>query len=206
MIDVLYADDVMVVVSKPHNLLSVPGIGDDKKDCLVSRLQAEFPTIRIVHRLDYSTSGLLVLALNAGSHRALSIQFQNRVPKKRYQALVTGTLEKEEGQIDFPLAQDWDNRPCSKVDLEQGKPSLTRWKSIASSSERSRVLLYPHTGRSHQLRVHMLAIGHPILGDSFYTQPCEYEKYPRMMLHADQLALQHPVNDKWLEFESPCPF
>ncbi|WP_151671154.1 RluA family pseudouridine synthase [Nitrincola schmidtii] len=206
MIDLLYADDVMVVVSKPDNLLSVPGIGDAKKDCLVSRLQAEFPTIRIVHRLDYSTSGLLVLALNAGSHRALSIQFQERVPKKRYQALVTGKLEKDEGMIDFPLSQDWENRPCSKVDLENGKPSLTHWTCLERNDQQSRVLLYPHTGRSHQLRVHMLAIGHPILGDNFYTEEGEHQKYPRLMLHADQLALKHPVNGQWLEFESPCPF
>ncbi len=206
MIDLLYADDVMVVVSKPDNLLSVPGIGEAKKDCLVSRLQAEFPTIRIVHRLDYSTSGLLVLALNAGSHRALSIQFQERIPKKRYQALVTGRLEKEKGSIDLPLAQDWENRPCSKVDHEKGKPSLTHWTCLSRDDTSSRVLLYPHTGRSHQLRVHMLAIGHPILGDNFYMSEEEYRKHDRLMLHADRLGLKHPVSGEWLEFESPCPF
>lgn len=206
MIEVLYADDVMVVVSKPDNLLSVPGIGEAKKDCLVSRLQTEFPTIRIVHRLDYSTSGLLVLALNAGAHRELSIQFQERIPKKRYQALVTGKLEENEGEIDLPLSQDWENRPCSKVDLEHGKPSLTLWKCIERNEKMSRVLLYPHTGRSHQLRVHMLAIGHPILGDNFYTPEEAYTQHDRLMLHADQLALKHPVNGHWLEFESPCPF
>lgn len=206
MIDLLYSDDVMIIVSKPDNLLSVPGIGEAKKDCLVSRLQMEFPTVRIVHRLDYSTSGLLVLALNAGSHRALSIQFQERIPKKRYQALVTGKVEANEGQIDFPLSQDWDNRPCSKVDLEHGKPSLTHWQCIERNPHQSRMLLYPHTGRSHQLRVHMLAVGHPILGDNFYTEEKDYQQHSRLMLHADQLGLKHPVSGEWLAFESPCPF
>ncbi|KDE38406.1 MAG: RluA family pseudouridine synthase [Nitrincola lacisaponensis] len=206
MIDLLYADDVMVVVSKPDNLLSVPGIGEAKRDCLVTRLQLEFPTIRIVHRLDYATSGLLVLALNAGSHRALSIQFQERVPKKRYQALVTGNLAETQGKIDLPLSPDWENRPLSKVDLENGKPSLTHWQCIERQSEHSRVLLYPHTGRSHQLRVHLLAIGHPILGDVFYTDEAEHQQHPRMMLHADQLELRHPLSGEWMVFESPCPF
>lgn len=206
MIEVLYADDVMVVVSKPADLLSVPGIGEAKKDCLASRLQVEFPTIRIVHRLDYATSGLLVLALNRGSHRALSIQFQERIPKKRYQALVTGQIEGESGEINLPLGPDWEHRPRMLVDHQQGKPSLTHWECINQQDNVSRMLLYPHTGRSHQLRVHMLAIGHPILGDVFYTEEAEHNQYKRMMLHADQLGLQHPVSGLWMDFASPCPF
>lgn len=206
MIEILYADDVMVVANKPEGLLSVPGIGEAKHDCLVTRLQREFPTIRIVHRLDFATSGLLVLALNRGAHRHLSIQFQERIPEKRYQALVHGQLPQDAGQIDLPLAPDWEKRPLSKVDLEQGKPSSTAWQCIERSTDSSRVLLYPHTGRSHQLRVHLLAIGHPILGDVFYTESEQHQRYPRMMLHADQLRLKHPVSERWMAFESACPF
>jgi tRNA pseudouridine32 synthase/23S rRNA pseudouridine746 synthase len=206
MIEILYADDVMVVVSKPADLLSVPGIGEEKKDCLVSRLQVEFPTIRIVHRLDYATSGLLVLALNRGSHRALSIQFQERVPKKRYQALVTGQVNDSKGEINLPIGPDWERRPRMLIDHQQGKPSLTHWECIDKQDNLSRLLLYPHTGRSHQLRVHMLAMGHPILGDVFYTEEAEHSGHERMMLHADQLGLQHPVSGQWMDFASPCPF
>lgn len=206
MIEIVYADDVMVVVSKPADLLSVPGIGEAKKDCLVSRLQVEFPTIRIVHRLDYATSGLLVLALNRGSHRALSIQFQERVPKKRYQALVTGQVKDIQGEINLPIGPDWERRPRMLIDHQQGKPSLTHWECIDKQDNFSRLLLYPHTGRSHQLRVHLLAIGHPILGDVFYTEEVEHSSHERMMLHADQLGLQHPVSGQWMDFASPCPF
>jgi len=206
MIDIIFADDEMVVVAKPHELLSVPGIGEAKKDCLVSRLQLDFPGIRIVHRLDFSTSGLIVLARNAQSHRHLSIQFQNRVPKKRYQALVHHVVKDNEGTILLPLTQDWDNRPLMKVDHDIGKPSETHWQCIERSESSSRMLLYPHTGRSHQLRVHLLSIGHPILGDVFYTPESQHKAFPRMMLHADQLALRHPVTQDWLEFSSECPF
>ncbi|KAA0875132.1 RluA family pseudouridine synthase [Nitrincola tapanii] len=206
MFDIVYADDVMLVVNKPEDLLSVPGIGEEKKDCLVTRLQREFPTVRIVHRLDFATSGLIVLALNAGSHRALSIQFQNRVPKKRYQARVHGQLTEDKGEILLPLAPDWERRPRMKVDHELGKPSQTHWECISRDQDSSRVLLYPHTGRSHQLRVHLLSIGHPILGDVFYTDEAQHQGYPRMMLHADRLGLEHPVQGHWLEFSSECPF
>lgn len=205
MLNIIYADDVIVVADKPHNLLSVPGIGPEKKDCLVSRLQVEFPTIRIIHRLDYSTSGLIVLALNAGSHRKLSMQFQQRVPKKRYQALVSGRVLQSSGEINLALAPDMDHRPKMKVDQLTGKSALTHWACIEAKENYSRMLLYPHTGRSHQLRVHMLSLGHPILGDNFY-HPGYSESDPRMLLHADELSFEHPVNKRWVSFCSPCPF
>lgn len=206
MIECIYADDQLVVVNKPAGLLSVPGRGPDKQDCLWHRVQQQYPTARIVHRLDQATSGLMVLALNADSHRALSIQFQERIPEKRYQAVVQGEPVQNEGEVDLPLRCDWERRPRQMVDFEQGKPALTRWRCIERLGNRSRMLLFPHTGRSHQLRVHMLAMGHPILGDEFYAPPDALELAPRLLLHAEQLGFKHPASHDWLSFDSVCPF
>lgn len=206
MIECIYADDQLVVVNKPAGLLSVPGRGPDKQDCLWHRIQQQYPTARIVHRLDQATSGLMVLALNADSHRALSIQFQERIPEKRYQAVVQGEPVQNEGEVDLPLRCDWERRPRQMVDFEQGKPALTRWRCIERLGNRSRMLLFPHTGRSHQLRVHMLAMGHPILGDEFYAPPDALELAPRLLLHAEQLGFKHPASHDWLSFDSVCPF
>jgi tRNA pseudouridine32 synthase/23S rRNA pseudouridine746 synthase len=206
MIECIYADDQLVVVNKPAGLLSVPGRGPDKQDCLWHRVQQQYPTARIVHRLDQATSGLMVLALNADSHRALSIQFQERIPEKRYQAVVQGEPVQNEGEVDLPLRCDWERRPRQMVDFEQGKPALTRWRCIERLGDRSRMLLFPHTGRSHQLRVHMLAMGHPILGDEFYAPPAALELAPRLLLHAEQLGFKHPASHDWLSFDSVCPF
>jgi len=206
MIECIYADDQLVVVNKPAGLLSVPGRGPDKQDCLWHRVQQQYPTARIVHRLDQATSGLMVLALNADSHRALSIQFQERIPEKRYQAVVQGEPVQNEGEVDLPLRCDWERRPRQMVDFEQGKPALTRWRCIERLGNRSRMLLLPHTGRSHQLRVHMLAMGHPILGDEFYAPPAALELAPRLLLHAEQLGFKHPASHDWLSFDSVCPF
>lgn len=206
MIECIYADDQLVVVNKPAGLLSVPGRGPDKQDCLWHRVQQQYPTARIVHRLDQATSGLMVLALNADSHRALSIQFQERIPEKRYQAVVQGEPVQNEGEVDLPLRCDWERRPRQMVDFEQGKPALTRWRCIERLGNRSRMLLFPHTGRSHQLRVHMLAMGHPILGDEFYAPPAALELAPRLLLHAEQLGFKHPASHDWLSFDSVCPF
>ena len=206
MIEYLYQDDWMLVVNKPAGLLSVPGRGADKQDCVWHRVQQQHPTARIVHRLDQATSGLMVLALTASSHRSLSIQFQERIPAKRYQAVVAGKPKQDEGQIDLPLRCDWERRPRQMVDPVQGKPALTHWRCIERGDDSSRVLLFPHTGRSHQLRVHMQALGHPILGDEFYAPADVIAQAPRLLLHAERLALRHPDSNEWLEFCSPCPF
>ncbi|MBV1789153.1 RNA pseudouridine synthase [Marinobacterium sp. D7] len=204
--ELIYEDQDIVVVSKPAGLLSVPGRGADKQDCLWRRVQRTHPTARIVHRLDYATSGLMVLALSAASHRALSIQFQERETDKRYQAIISGQPEQQAGEIDLPLRCDWERRPMQIVDHEQGKPALTRWQQVETTRLGSRILLYPVTGRSHQLRVHMMAIGHPIIGDPFYAPEPIRELSPRLLLHAERLALTQPSSGQWLEFSAPCPF
>lgn len=206
MIEYLYQDDHMLVISKPSGLLSVPGRGPEKQDCVWRRVQQRYPTARIVHRLDQATSGLMVLALTADSHRALSIQFQERIPRKRYQAVIAGEPAQDEGSIDLPLRCDWERRPRQMVDQVQGKAALTHWQCIERQGDHSRVLLFPHTGRSHQLRVHMLALGHPILGDELYAPETIVTLAPRLLLHAEYLALQQPDNGQWLEFNSTCPF
>jgi len=206
MIEYLYQDDQMLVISKPSGLLSVPGRGPEKQDCVWHRVQKQHPTARIVHRLDQATSGLMVLALTANSHRALSIQFQERIPRKRYQALVAGEPSQDEGKVELPLRCDWERRPRQMVDPIQGKAALTHWQCIERQGDRSRVLLFPHTGRSHQLRVHMLALGHPILGDEFYAPEAVVALAPRLLLHAEYLALQQPESRHWMEFHSVCPF
>lgn len=202
----IYSDDTLVVVSKPAGLLSVPGRGEDKQDCLWRRVQQQFPTARIVHRLDQATSGLLVLALSADSHRNLSIQFQQRIPSKRYQAIIAGIPEQTSGRVELPLRCDWDNRPLQMVDFSDGKPATTEWQCVEALEDRCRVHLHPITGRSHQLRVHMQALGHPIIGDNFYAPEPFRSASNRLLLHAEHLALRHPVSGEWLEFESPCPF
>lgn len=206
MIEYLYQDDWMLVVNKPAGLLSVPGRGPDKQDCVWHRVQQQHPTARIVHRLDQATSGLMVLAKTAESHRALSIQFQDRIPEKRYQAVIAGVPEQQEGQIELPLRCDWERRPRQMVDPVQGKPALTHWRCIERGTDSSRVLLFPHTGRSHQLRVHMQALGHPILGDEFYAPSDVIARASRLLLHAERLALRHPLSTDWMAFCTPCPF
>lgn len=204
--DVLFADDEIVVVNKAADLLSVPGRGEDKQDCLWRRAQLAFPTARIVHRLDYATSGVMVLALNAASHRHLSIQFQDRKTAKTYQAIVAGLLHQENGTIDQPMRCDWDNRPLQIIDHEQGKSAQTQWRVLETLNDASRVELTPITGRSHQLRVHMQFIGHPILGDRFYAAPEQIARSERLLLHAQTLSFRHPVTDEALSFSSQTPF
>lgn len=203
---VLYADQDIVVVDKPANLLSVPGKGPEGQVCLWRHVQTEYPTARIVHRLDYATSGIMVLGLTEQAHRALSIQFQERLTGKRYQAIVSGTPDTSEGEIDLPLRCDWERRPLQMVDHEQGKAALTRWRATGSTSLGTRVELHPVTGRSHQLRVHLMAIGHPIIGDAFYAPEEARTASPRLLLHAEMLSFDHPVTGERLCIESPCPF
>ena len=202
----VFADDHIVVVSKPTLLLSVPGRGPDKQDCVVSRLQRDFPGIRIVHRLDWETSGLLVLARNREAHRELSRQFEAREVEKNYIAVVHGRVAGERGEVDAPLRCDWPNRPRQMVDYGQGKPSLTRWHCLERSARSSRLLLTPVTGRSHQLRVHLLSIGHPILGDGLYAHDQAYRMAGRLLLHASSLSFSHPASGERVEFASPVPF
>lgn len=204
----VYCDDRLIVVEKPAGLLSVPGRGADKQDCLSARVQREFADALVVHRLDMATSGLFLMARGAQAQRTLSIAFAGREVRKLYVALVAGRMPASEGEIDMPLIADWPNRPRQKVDQETGKPSRTLWRAIAydAASDTTRVELEPVTGRSHQLRVHLMAVGHPILGDALYAPPSVQGLAPRLMLHATQLELTHPSSGKTLLCRSDPPF
>lgn len=205
---IIYMDDSLIVFDKPAGLLSVPGRGPEHADSLASRVQAAFPEALIVHRLDMATSGLIVMARGKEMERRLSIAFQQRQVTKRYVAVVAGRPLPERGEITLPLITDWPNRPRQKVDHEAGKPSLTHYAvdSTPPAGETSRVWLHPHTGRSHQLRVHMQAIGHPIVGDELYAPSPWREASPRLLLHAESLSLPHPVSGARLELHSTAPF
>lgn len=200
----LHVDDALIVAEKPAGLLAVPGRGPDKQDCLSARVQVRYPDALIVHRLDMDTSGLICFARTAEAQRRLNRSFEERMVGKRYCARVIGRLEGK-GEIDLPLAVDWENRPKSKVDSVHGKPSRTRWRAVGydAASDTSRVELAPVTGRSHQLRVHLAALGFPILGDPLYAPPLPA---PRMCLHAMALSLLHPADGHPVEFFSPPPF
>lgn len=204
----VYADTALLVVSKPTRMLSVPGRGEEKQDCLIRRVQIEHPDALIVHRLDYDTSGLLVLARGKEMHRRLSMMFQGREVEKRYVAVIAGKLEQDVGEVSLPLLVDWPNRPLHKVDFEDGKPSLTRYRDLAYDplSDTSRVELIPETGRTHQLRVHMQALGHPIVGDPLYAHGAIREQADRLLLHAEYLAFAHPRSGKALAFTFPADF
>lgn len=204
--EVIYADAALLVVDKPSGLLSVPGRGEDKQDCLVARLQAEHPGARIVHRLDRDTSGLLVLALDADVHRELSRQFHDREVEKRYIALVLGEPATQGGRIDLPLRYDPPSKPRHVVDPEGGQQALTEWSVLSRHGDHARVALVPHTGRSHQLRVHMQALGHPLLGDSLYAPPEACPPGARLCLHAETLGFVHPVHQARVTFHRPAPF
>ncbi|MEE2906211.1 MAG: RluA family pseudouridine synthase [Planctomycetota bacterium] len=202
----IFADNRMIVFEKPTGLLSVPGIGPEKADCLASRAEAAFPGARIVHRLDRDTSGLIVMARDSEAHRELSRQFQDREVDKTYEAIAAGLVAIDEGTIDAPIRKDMDNPPRQLIDDVHGRPSITRWRVVDRLEDRTRLQLHPLTGRSHQLRLHLLSIGHPILGDDLYA-PDEFRKAaPRLMLHATMLGLAHPTSGKSMIFESPCPF
>ena len=204
-LEILHADAALVVAVKPAGLLAVPGRGAHLADCLASRVQACFPDARIVHRLDMATSGLMTFARGREAERRLSIAFQRREVHKEYEALVAGRMAEPTGRIDLPLMADWPNRPRQKVDLDRGKPALTCFRVLAvEPGGATRLALTPMTGRSHQLRVHLAAIGHPILGDALYAPP--ETRAPRLMLHATGLALPHPASGEVLEFFSPAPF
>ena len=210
----LYLDPWLVVVDKPAGLLSVPGRGEDKQDCLVGRLQARWPDTLTVHRLDMGTSGLMVFARDPATQAALGLAFAERRVLKHYEAVVDGDAVQREidadgwSRIDLPLIADWPRRPLQKVCREQGKPSSTLWRSLGAEPALggTRVALQPLTGRTHQLRVHLLAIGHVILGDGLYAHGQALARSPRLLLHARTLAFDHPATGASLRFDGPPPF
>ncbi|CNK89489.1 bifunctional tRNA pseudouridine(32) synthase/23S rRNA pseudouridine(746) synthase RluA [Yersinia proxima] len=204
---ILYQDEHIMVVNKPSGLLSVPGRAPENKDSIMTRIQADFPTAESVHRLDMATSGVIVVALTKAAERELKRQFREREPKKSYVARVWGHLAQDEGLIDLPLICDWPNRPKQKVCYETGKSSQTQYQVLSRDTDGStRVKLSPITGRSHQLRVHMLAIGHPILGDGFYAPPEAKAMASRLQLHAQELCITHPEFGTVMHFKCEPEF
>ncbi len=203
----VYLDEHLLLVSKPAGLLAVPGRGEDKQDCLSTRLQAQVPGALVVHRLDMATSGLMLMARSAAVQRALSLAFEQGRIHKLYEAVVHGHLsaDSESHEIDLPVGADWPRRPRQQVDHTHGKPSRTRWRWLAHEGPHSRVQLEPLTGRTHQLRVHMQAMGHAIVGDALYAADGG-DSAPRLLLHARELSLAHPVSAQALCFSDPTPF
>ncbi len=201
----LHDDHEVLLVDKPAGLLSVPGKGPDLADCLLTRVQQVFPTALLVHRLDRDTSGVMIFALTPYAQRHLGLQFEKRQTIKTYVARVWGALPDKTGTVDLPLIVDWPNRPRQMVDHENGKQAVTDWRVVRSSPEETRVRLMPRTGRSHQLRVHMLAIGHPILGDPFYATGAARD-HPRLMLHSETLQFRHPDGGQGMRITAKCPF
>lgn len=204
-LDILHHDAELLVVNKPPGLLSVPGRGAHLADCLIARVQVVFPEALLVHRLDRDTSGVMVFGLTAHAQRHLSMQFEKRTAKKTYVARLGGVLEPRTGTVDQPLIVDWPNRPKQKICHETGKPAITEWKVVRYEEGETRVRLLPQTGRSHQLRVHMLYLGCAILGDPLYARGPALE-FPRMMLHSEQLRIKHPENNQSLSFRAKADF
>jgi len=202
---ILHHDHELLLVDKPSGLLSVPGKGLHLADCLMARVQAVFADALLVHRLDRDTSGVMVFAMTRHAQRHLGLQFEKRQVKKTYIARVFGRVGEKTGTVDLPLIVDWPNRPLQHVDFENGKPAVTEWRVLKYEENATRMRLFPQTGRSHQLRVHMREIGHPILGDPFYATG-EAREAERLMLHAESLRLRHPDGGKGLTFKAKCPF
>lgn len=205
---VLWSDRSLLVLDKDSGLLSVPGIGEDKADCLASRAARCFRGARIVHRLDRDTSGCIVMALDARTHRDLSVQFQERTVEKAYEALVHGIVVGDEGLIDLPLRKDLVNTPLQVVDHVHGRPAQTSWRVMSRDAARAttRLELLPRTGRSHQLRVHCRELGHAILGDDLYALPAVRAMAPRLCLHARSVGFMHPATGERMMVECPTPF
>jgi tRNA pseudouridine32 synthase / 23S rRNA pseudouridine746 synthase len=210
-LDIVYQDNDIVVLNKPSGLLTVPGRLPEHQDCLQNRVLKVLPTATVVHRLDMATSGIILMALNKPAHVAISRQFEKRLTKKSYIARVFGKVAEPSGSVEQPLICDWPNRPKQKVDFENGKASLTHYKVLSYREDidnqiTTLVELTPVTGRSHQLRVHMLALGHPILGDRLYAHAQALTASNRLQLHAKMLQISHPVSGKTLTFSKACPF
>lgn len=209
--DLIYVDETMLVLDKPAGLLSVPGRGEDKQDCLSARAQALYPDALVVHRLDMATSGLMVLARGAAAQRSLNDAFAHRTVTKRYIAVVAGHLAPSSDSwevIDLPIVVDWPNRPRRIIDHQRGKSSVTRWRVLSYSApdDTTRIELEPVTGRSHQLRVHLQALGHPIVGDALYGPLPIDISAERLLLHACSLELRHPLTAQAMRFTSTAPF
>ena len=209
----LHADDALLVLVKPAGLLSVPGRGADKQDCASARAQQQWPGALVVHRLDMATSGLLLMARTPDVQRALSHAFAQREVEKHYQAIVQGCMSAPEsqggwGDIELPIAADWERRPLRVIDHERGKASHTRWRVLAmdEAAQTTRLELSPITGRTHQLRLHLAAIGHAILGDALYAGASTQARAPRLLLHATRLAFTHPTNGAWVQYALPPDF
>ena len=206
-LDLVYRDDYIAVVNKPSCLLSVPGNQPQYYDSAMSRVKEKYGFCEPAHRLDMATSGILLFALSKAADRELKRQFREREPKKYYQALVWGHLEHDHGVVELPLICDWENRPRQKICFERGKRAVTFYDVLQRyPNNTTRVKLTPITGRSHQLRLHMLALGHPILGDKFYAHPQAKALSPRLCLHAESLQIQHPISGETMEFTAPVGF
>lgn len=205
-LEIIYQDDDLVVLNKPSGLLTVPGRGEHLRDCLESRVNKVLPTATIVHRLDMATSGVLIMALNKPSHVAISRQFQQRQTEKYYIARVFGLIKEQQGEVNLPLICDWPNRPKQMVCHERGKQAQTHYQVLSHDENTTLVELKPITGRSHQLRVHMLKLGHAILGDRLYAEDEALQLSKRLLLHAKYHQIFHPTSGEKIEFNSECPF
>ena len=207
-LDILYQDENLLILNKPAGLLTVPGKGPEKQDCLINRALRPFPNARVVHRLDQGTSGIVMFPLNYITLRTLTKQFEARGVHKRYLAMVAGLVEQDEGEIHLPLICDWPNRPLQKVCYEHGKTAHTRYQVLERdiNARTTRVLLEPVSGRTHQLRVHMLNLGHPILGDQLYAPADIQQLAPRLLLHAHRIYFDHPITGEPVNVECPVDF
>ncbi len=209
-LDILYEDDILLVLNKPSGLLSVPGKAATHKDCMESRAKEAYADALLVHRLDMETSGVFLMARTKAAQRHLGLQFEHRNAKKTYVARIWGTPDEQEGRVELPLICDWPNRPKQMVDHDKGKPAITNWSVLDHEKEDSaditRVKLEPETGRSHQLRVHMLAMGHPILGDQLYAPADALSAASRLQLHSKSLTILHPERKEFITFEAKVPF
>ncbi len=203
---IIHEDDDLLLVRKPDLLLSIPGRHPLNKDCMITRLQVNYPSATVVHRLDLDTSGIMVVPLNKPTHAHISRQFQERKVEKSYHAIVYGLVEQDEGEVELPIRCDWENRPLQMIDHEKGKHALTRYQVLERLGDRTRMLLKPVTGRSHQLRIHMRELGHPILGCDMYAHEEALAMADRLLLHATTLGFEHPSTGEWLAGESPPPF
>jgi tRNA pseudouridine32 synthase / 23S rRNA pseudouridine746 synthase len=205
-IRILYQDEHLLLVRKPDLLLSIPGRHPLNKDCLITRLQEHYPSASIVHRLDLDTSGIMVIPLDKPTHAHISRQFQERKVEKSYHAVVYGVVSADSGEVELPIRCDWERRPLQMIDHEQGKYALTRYEVLERFDDRTRLLLKPVTGRSHQLRIHMRELGHPILGCDMYAHETALGMADRLLLHATTLAFEHPVTGEWISGDCPPDF
>ena len=205
-LNILYIDEDVLVVNKPSGLLTVPGKELKHHDSLELRVKIEYPNSFLVHRLDMDTSGVIIFALSKSTQRSLNLQFEKRIVKKLYEARVFGNIKEDNGFIDLPLIVDWPNRPLQKIDAKEGKSALTHWQVLDREGDVTRVALMPETGRTHQLRVHMMSLGHTILGDRFYGNVAEINLANELQLHAKDLMIIHPKNGKKITFKAPLPF